>query len=106
MKKAGTVLGIIFLVLGGTLSLILLSFVASASVLPKILIAGPSLACLGLGMMLFPGGGMTINDLNSTSKSAGDLWSEAPLSHRVAWVGFGGVGLAISFYIIIDAGFM
>lgn len=103
-QKAGKSIGLILIVLGCILTIILISLVVSASSLPKILIAGPCFFSIGIGMLTFPGGNLTLEKMKT--RGAKSLWVEAPITHKIAWVIFGITGLGISFKIMKEAGFL
>jgi hypothetical protein len=102
--KAGKSISLILLILGGVLTLILISLVATASSLPKILVAGPCFIGVGIGMLIFSGGNITLQEMKKNG--AKSLWTEAPLFHKIAWIISGLIGLGISFKIMIGAGFL
>ncbi|NER15854.1 hypothetical protein [Spongiivirga citrea] len=106
--KAGRVIGIVLLVIGGALTGILIVLVTTAQSLPKLLVAGPSLVGLGIGMFFFPGTNCTYKEMNRLGSKKGLhlLWSDAPILHRIIWIIGGIIGLAVSFKIMIAEGFL
>lgn len=106
--KAGRLMGVILVVVGGVLTGVLEYLVASAQYLPRILIAGPAILGLGVGMYIFPGSNFTYKEFNKLGgkKAVQFLWSEAPNFHKIAWVISSLLGIVISFKIMIDQGFL
>lgn len=106
--KAGSVIGVVLLILGSILTGILVYIISSAQSLPKILVAGPVILGVGISMFVFPGGDFTLKELNNKGSKKGIrfLWSCAPTLHKLVWIITGLIGLAISFKIMIDQGFL
>jgi len=104
IHKAGSIIGFILLVLGFILTTFLIFLLDSANSLPKILVAGPCFISVGIAMLTFPGGSLTLEDMKN--REAKLLWSKAPLIHRIVWVISVLIGLIISFKIMQDAGFL
>ena len=93
--QLGRFIGIIFLLLGGFLTAFLDTMMRDGSFI-KFLIAGPPLALLGLAMLLFPGGNITLNDSKTEQKEPSVLMDEAPKSHKIAWVVALAAGLVLA----------
>lgn len=106
--KAGRFIGSILFVIGVILTLLLIYWVTSAKSLPKLLVAGPVFVLLGLGMFLFPGGNVTVQEINASGSEEGvkRLWKDAPILHRVIWIVFGVIGLIIAYKILVTQGFI
>jgi len=106
--KAGFIIGLVLLVLGSILTGVLLYMVSSAKSLPKLLIAGPVISSVGLSMIIFPGGDYSYKELKvlERKEAVRQLWTKAPIFHKLAWIIFGVIGIGISFKILIDQEFL
>jgi len=106
--KAGRIIGIVLIVLGSVLTGVLLYIISTAQSLPRILVAGPAILGLGIGMFIFPGSNFSYKELNALGSKKGvrHLWSDAPSSHKLVWVIASAIGIAISFKIMIDQEFL
>lgn len=105
---AGRLVGIILAIFGVIITLILLIIISKAKSLPRMLIAGPALLCLGLAMIACPGANYGYKELNKKTGKSGAkrIWTDAPLLHKLAWIGSIILGLIISFRIMTSHGFL
>ena len=86
----GKFLGMMFLLFGGLLTFMLDNSLRAGDVILKILVAGPALAVVGIALLFFHGGNITLNEINAKQKEPGVFIEEAPKSHKIVW----GVALA------------
>jgi hypothetical protein len=91
--NAGRFVGIILFVLGVPATIFGYLMLNDDGSILKIMLAGPALVLIGLAMLVFPGGDVTIQDINSKTKS---LWGEAPMGHKIAWLLAGSIGIAFA----------
>ncbi len=92
MKKAGQLLGIVFLVLGVLLSIFGYSMYNDAGFSFKFLLFMPSIATLGLGLIFFPGAEVHTEQIKAKEKEWKDVFSTAPVLHKAMWVVFSAIG--------------
>ena len=104
--KVGRIIGIVLLVLGVVAIVSMYTIFSSTNYLPKIVASAPALIIVGLAMYLFPGGDVTNKELNEKTKSAGFLWTDAPLLHKFIWIFALLLGAAASIYQMITIGFL
>jgi uncharacterized YccA/Bax inhibitor family protein len=100
--QLGRFVGIMFLFLGGFLTAFFDTMYRDGSYI-KILIAGPGLLFVGIAMLFFPGGNITLDESKTQQKEAGVFIEEAPKSHKIAWgvALLAGVALAMNWHIFI-----
>ena len=91
--NAGRFVGIILFVLGVPATIFGYLMLNDDGSIYKIMLAGPVLVLIGLAMLVFPGGDVTIQDINSKSKS---MWGEAPTGHKIVWLLAGAIGIAVA----------
>jgi len=96
--QLGRFVGIIFLLLGGFLTAMLDQLLRQDGVIIKLLVAGPGLVFVGIAMLLFPGGNITIKESKTQQKEPGVFIEEAPKSHKIAW----GVALAAGIILAMN----
>jgi hypothetical protein len=92
MMKLGRVFGIALLFIGIPLSWLAYSMLNETGSCFRILMAGPVIIALGIGMIIFPGGNITAKESREKTKDPKVMIQEAPKSHLIAWVIFMVIG--------------
>lgn len=97
--KFFSVLGIVFLILGGVFSFIGYSMLEDSGSTLKIFFAGPALALAGLGMMIFPGS-ITSDQVKNKEIDPKDALGKVPLKNKIIWGAFGLAGFIIANFFV------
>lgn len=96
--KAGRFIGIALAIIGVVTVTFSLSIITTLGAVPKIVVCGPAIGIVGLAMIIFPGGDITLKELSSKVKPRGFLWTDAPISHKLIWIVTFIMGVVISIY--------
>ncbi len=92
--RAGRLSGIILVVLGVIATVALVITVEFYGYAFEICIGGPAMLLIGIAMIAFPGADISVKEFNALGGRL-QFWKEAPISHRIAWVVAGVIGITI-----------
>lgn len=104
--KAGRLIGIIIIFLGTLAMISLFTIFSDSEYVPKIVLSGPALIIVGIAMSIFPGGNITVQELNTKEKTKGYIWTDAPVTHKVAWLIAFAMGVTASLIQMNMTGFL
>ena len=88
MKNA-RLFGVLFIILGGSITILLSTMLDSLGGALRILYAGPLLMGMGLGMIILPGYQPTNEEWADKTKRWPLIWGNAPIVNKVLWIGLG-----------------
>lgn len=103
--QLGRVFGIVFILLGAVMGYAAYTQLQDTGSTIKLFVAGPALIGAGVGFLIFPGGNITTQESRSKEKDPKIVMSDAPISHKAAWVLLGAVGFVIGEYFFNIFGF-
>ena len=97
--KLGRLFGFLAIVLGGTFTYIGYGMMETTGSVLKFFLAAPVFTLIGIAMLFFPGGDITTFESKNKIKDPKVWISEAPKSHKTAWLIAGAIGFIISITI-------
>lgn len=95
MKKAGSMLGFAFLIIGLGGSFIGYSMYSDAGFSFKFLLFMPIIASLGLGLLFFPGPDITLSAIKAQEATWKDVLVGGSLKDKVMWGLFSALGFVV-----------
>ncbi|MBL4670245.1 MAG: hypothetical protein JKY30_13410 [Flavobacteriales bacterium] len=104
--KAGKLIGIVLAILGLITFILIITVFNNTLSIPKIIICGPSFLIVGVAMIIFPGGNITVSEINNKTKLGGEIWSGAPTLHKIVWILSLLLGTAAVFYQLNKIGLL
>lgn len=97
--KLGRLFGILAIICGGIFTYMGYGMMQTTGSVFKFLVAAPVFVLIGVAMLFFPGGDITTAESRNKTKDPKVWMSEAPKSHKVAWLIAGVIGFIISMNI-------
>ena len=79
--KFGILLGITFLIIGGFMSTLGYTMYADAGFAPKVLLFGPCIFFMAIGLLIVPGPNVTVKDIQEKKSDFKDFLSESSITH-------------------------
>lgn len=98
MMLVGRAVGIGLLIIGIIGVTCSFTIVEAFGAIPRILASGSAFLCIGLAMVIFPGGNITTSELQLKSKPQKVMWTWAPTLHKVMWIVAGIIGISLTFW--------
>ena len=96
VMKYGTFVGLILTILGTILGVVGFTMLQSTGSTLKILFAGPTIAAVGIAMVIFPGADISLKEATEDKTLQRKFFSMSPKLHITFWVIFGAIALTIS----------
>jgi uncharacterized membrane protein len=97
--KLGRFFGILAIFAGGAFSYIGYDMMEKTGSTLKLFLAAPVFVFIGIAMLFFPGGDITLTESKTKTKEPNVWINEAPKSHKIAWIVSGVIGFIISMNI-------
>ena len=94
--KLGRFFGILAIFCGSIFSYIGYDMMQTTGSTLKLFFAAPVFVVIGVAMLFFPGGDITITESKTKTKDPKVWMNEAPINHKIAWFIAGGIGFVIS----------
>jgi uncharacterized membrane protein YccF (DUF307 family) len=98
--QLGRFFGMIFIFIGGFISAFGYHMLQKEGAVLKICLAGPCLFLMGVAMLFFPGGNITVSESKTKQKEPNVVFGEAPGLHKIVWLVALAVGGVISFVFL------
>ena len=95
--QLGRLMGVFLAFMGMMMAIMAHSMLNDAGFTLKFLTAGPALTCVGVAMIFFPGGNITLSESRNREKDPQIWLSEAPTKDKFVWIVAGVAGAIVSF---------
>lgn len=94
--KLGRFFGIVAVLASGTFTYLGYDMMLETGSVFKFFFAAPVFLFMGIAMIIFPGGNITLQESKAKTKDPNIWRQEAPKNHKIAWVVAGVIGFIAS----------
>ena len=94
--QLGRFFGLLAMLLGGFATAFLYTTIHEDGTYIKGMLAGPVFFMIGVAMLFFPGGDITINESKQKIKEPDTVFKQAPGKHKMIWAVAGVIGFVVA----------